>query len=207
MAYYLSTGQPVLALGPGQQLTMTALSLNMRDVVEPLGPLWSISLPTLAPPRIFRVPVEATLVLQDVTIIVMNATLQSLFLSLCSSTDRWPYTPGVSLIKGAVVISSHDSHARGPDGSPGGGGVVRWRNVTITCPDETAVVNPKPGLRRPYPCSAAAVTGGDAGELRAASAAMLRTTQGPVYLAVTGNTSLAPNSGSGGSFRTVIADV
>ncbi|KXZ50669.1 hypothetical protein GPECTOR_15g353 [Gonium pectorale] len=185
----------MLALQPGQQLKLTALSLYLKDIDEPLGPLWSLSLPFLAPPAPFRVPNGATLVLEDVMLVVARRELQAIFTALCSSTDAWPYTSGVSMLNGSIAISSFDSRARGPDGSLGGGGEVRWRNVTITCPDDTVLPNPKPGLQMPYPCSAAAVAGGSAGGLRTLSADMLRSTQGLVSVALASNMTLAPSSG------------
>ncbi|KXZ47104.1 hypothetical protein GPECTOR_38g341 [Gonium pectorale] len=110
---------------------------------------------------------------------------------------------------GAIAIRELDTTAPGPDGTPGGGGVVRWRDALITCDDVEANVMRRPrraGLRKPYPCAARPVGdssgGGDsgsadggAGELRRASSALLGATQGPVFLSLTSNISLATGFG------------
>ncbi|KXZ47105.1 hypothetical protein GPECTOR_38g342 [Gonium pectorale] len=110
---------------------------------------------------------------------------------------------------GTIAIRELETTAPGPDGTPGGGGVVRWRGVLITCDDVDADAMRRPrraGLRKPYPCAARSVGdssgggdsgGGDggAGELRRASSALLGATQGPVFLSLTSNISLATGFG------------
>ncbi|KXZ50681.1 hypothetical protein GPECTOR_15g365 [Gonium pectorale] len=140
----LEANVPALVVRPGQQLVFSSLSLYLADVGEPLGP--ALSLSSLSPSRLFRVAQEATLVLQDVNLVLSVPDLRALFKSLCSSTSAWPHTPGVALEGGEVRITELDS----VDPSlPGGGGAVHWRNVTITCPGY--------GLRAPVVCAAAPV--------------------------------------------------
>ncbi|KXZ47113.1 hypothetical protein GPECTOR_38g350 [Gonium pectorale] len=100
---------------------------------------------------------------------------------------------------GTIAIRELDTTAPGPDGTPGGGGVVRWRDVLITCNDQTARNRPpRPGLWKPYPCAARPVAAGGDGsaeELRRASAALLGASRGTVFLSLTANTSLATGFG------------
>ncbi|KXZ47092.1 hypothetical protein GPECTOR_38g329 [Gonium pectorale] len=119
---------------------------------------------------------------------------------------------------GTIVIRELDSIAPGPDGEPGRGGVVRWRDVRITCDDQDTVNGPlRPGLWKPYPCAARPVGGSGSGtsngsgvggggnsgwaggesaeELRRASASLLSAAGGPVFLSLTSNISLASGFG------------
>ncbi|KXZ47119.1 hypothetical protein GPECTOR_38g357 [Gonium pectorale] len=106
---------------------------------------------------------------------------------------------------GTIAIRELDTTAPGPDGTPGGGGVVRWRDALITCDDVNAVDRPpRAGLRRPYPCTArpvgdgggsGSISNGSSRELRRASSALLGLTQGPVYLSLISNISLASGLG------------
>ncbi|KXZ47109.1 hypothetical protein GPECTOR_38g346 [Gonium pectorale] len=101
---------------------------------------------------------------------------------------------------GTIAIRELDTTAPGPDGAPGGGGAVRWRDVLITCTDQTAANGTsRPGLWKPYPCAARPVDagsgGGGAEELRRASSALLDFTNGLVLLSMTANISLATGFG------------
>ncbi|KXZ47093.1 hypothetical protein GPECTOR_38g330 [Gonium pectorale] len=65
---------------------------------------------------------------------------------------------------GMIAIRELDTTAPGPDGAPGGGGLVRWRDVLITCDDTEALDRPpRPGLWKPYPCAARPVGGSGSG--------------------------------------------
>ncbi|KXZ50685.1 hypothetical protein GPECTOR_15g369 [Gonium pectorale] len=98
--------------------------------------------------------------------------LEALYRSLCASTSAWPYSTGVVLDGGEVRIRELDS----VDGSlPGGGGLVRWRNVNITCPVY--------GLPLPWSCAAAPV--GSAAELLRMSTDFLGSVmKGAVFLSI-----------------------
>ncbi|KXZ50684.1 hypothetical protein GPECTOR_15g368 [Gonium pectorale] len=129
----------------GQQLTLSSLAVFLPDVAAPLGNAVN-SLAGLSLPRLVGVSPGATLVLQDVVLVIPVVDLKALYRSLCASTSAWPYSTGVVLDGGEVRIRELDS----VDGSlPGGGGLVRWRNVNITCPGN--------GLSMPWSCAAAPV--------------------------------------------------
>ncbi|KXZ47117.1 hypothetical protein GPECTOR_38g355 [Gonium pectorale] len=183
----------------GQQLTLTALSLFLTEVGQPLGPAWSLSLSGLAPAAFISVPKGATLELRNVTLVLSRSDLTSLFTGLCRDTGAWPHSPGVTMDDGTIAIRELDTTAPGPDGMLGGGGAVRWRDVLITCNDPGALDRPvRPGLWKPYPCAALAVGGsGDGGafELRRASAELMDSANGPVFLSITANISLASGFG------------
>ncbi|KXZ46838.1 hypothetical protein GPECTOR_40g572 [Gonium pectorale] len=174
MWWQLSTSSvvPVLVLQSGQQLTLSSLALFLPDLEEPLGTA-PTGLGSLSLPRLFGARSGAVLELRDVTIVVSKAALGQLYLRLCGSTSAWPHTLGVALEGGDVRIAELDS----VDPSlPGGGGAVRWRNVTITCPGY--------GLRAPYPCAAAPVA--STGELQSVAARLLGgVSSGPVFLSLT----------------------
>ncbi|KXZ48988.1 hypothetical protein GPECTOR_24g278 [Gonium pectorale] len=167
--------------------------------------MWALSLSGLAPSALIRVPAGATLELRGITLVLSRADLTSLFTALCRDTGAWPHSPGVTMDDGTIRIGELDTTAPGPDGTVGGGGEVRWRDVLITCNDVTGVSPPQPGLWKPYPCAARPVgaagggdSGGDGGgaeELQRASSALLEVTQGPVFLSLTSNISLASGFG------------
>ncbi|KXZ47121.1 hypothetical protein GPECTOR_38g359 [Gonium pectorale] len=176
----------------------------MVQNLKPFGPTWALSLTGLAPSVLISVPAGATLELRNVTLVLSRTDLTSLFTGLCRDTGAWPHSPGVAMDDGTIAIRELDTTAPGPNGLAFGGGVVRWRDVLITCTD-TITVNapPRPGLWRPYPCAARPVGGsGDGGaeELRRASPALLGATQGPVFLSLTSNISLATGFGYWGVF-------
>ncbi|KXZ50659.1 hypothetical protein GPECTOR_15g343 [Gonium pectorale] len=109
--------------------------------------------------------------------------MEALNNDLCSTTRDWPHSPGVSMVNGTVVLSDHASRAPGPDGSPGGGGEVRWRNVTITCPG--------PGLELSARCSSKAI--GSAEQLRDELPGLIESTGRIVIVTLTANISLPPD--------------
>ncbi|KXZ47123.1 hypothetical protein GPECTOR_38g361 [Gonium pectorale] len=161
--------------------------------------MWALSLTGLAPSSLISVPAGATLELRNVTLVLSRIDLTSLFTGLCRDTGAWPHSPGVTMDDGTIAIRELDTTAPGPNGLALGGGVVRWRDVLITCTDTiTANAPPRPGLWKPYPCAARPVVGsggGGAEELRRASPALLGATQGPVFLSLTSNISLATGFG------------
>ncbi|KXZ50680.1 hypothetical protein GPECTOR_15g364 [Gonium pectorale] len=128
----LEAGVPLVELRAGQQLRLSSLALMLEDVegavAAPLG------LASLSPSRVFGVPPGATLVLQDVTLVISPPNLNQLFQSLCASTSRWPYSPGVVLDYGEIHIRKLDATEHGwrAASGGGGGGSVHWRNVTFT---------------------------------------------------------------------------
>ncbi|KXZ46413.1 hypothetical protein GPECTOR_44g87 [Gonium pectorale] len=162
---------------------------------EPLGPTWALSLSGLAPSALIRVPAGATLELRGVTLVLSRDYLTSLFTGMCSNTAAWPHSPGVTMANGTIWIRELDTNAPGHDGATGGGGEVLWRDVLITCKDNDAYDRPvRPGLWEPYPCAARAVSAdsdGGAEALRRASSALLGVTQGPVFLSLASDISLA----------------
>ncbi|KXZ47111.1 hypothetical protein GPECTOR_38g348 [Gonium pectorale] len=180
----------------GQHLTFTSLSFFLAEIVQPLGPTWALLLSGLAPSALVSVPAGATLELRNVTLVLSRTDLTSLFTGLCRDTGAWPHSPGVAMNDGMIVIRELDTTAPGPDGAPGGGGAVRWRGVLITCTDQTAVNRTsRPGLWKPYPCAARPVDAGGTEELRRVSSALLGFTNGPVFLSLTSNISLATGFG------------
>ncbi|KXZ46654.1 hypothetical protein GPECTOR_41g618 [Gonium pectorale] len=183
----------------GQHLTFTSLSIFLAEILQPLGPSSALLLSGLAPSALVSVPVGATLELHNVTLVLSRTDLTSLFTGLCRDTGAWPHSPGVTMDDGTIAIQELDTTAPGPDGTPKGGGMVRWRVVLITCTDQTAVNRTsRPGLWKPYPCAARPVDAGSDGgteELRRASSVLLDSTNGPVFLSLTANISLTTGFG------------
>ncbi|KXZ50682.1 hypothetical protein GPECTOR_15g366 [Gonium pectorale] len=155
-----------------QHLTLSSLALFLPDLEDPLGTVYN-GLGSLSLSPLVRARPGAVLELKDVTIVVSENELDKLYYRLCGSTSAWPHTPGVALEGGEVRITQLDS----VDPSlPGGGGAVRWRNVTITCPGY--------GLHAPYPCAAAPVA--STGELQSVAERLLGgVSGGPVFLSLT----------------------
>ncbi|KXZ50657.1 hypothetical protein GPECTOR_15g341 [Gonium pectorale] len=177
---------PAVQLLPGQQLTLSALSLLLPGDSEPLGST-SSTLATLAPSRLFGVPTGATLALHDVTLVLTPSTLEAYLRGLCStdSTSAYPYSPGVEIRDGSVYLNHHVSHAPWPSGILGAGGEVVWRNVTLTCPGR--------GVRT-FVC--AAVPAARAEDLRWMANLMFRDA-GPVYFSITNDIAIRPEDWRG----------
>ncbi|PNH06048.1 Serine/threonine-protein kinase ULK2 [Tetrabaena socialis] len=169
---------PAVALAPGQQLSLTALSLDLADVPRPFGAFRA--LPNLALSALFRVPVGASLQLSDVVIVVSVADLLELMRSVCSpqDTDAWAYNPDVTIDDRSVNFFNFTSRAPNEDGVAGEGGEVRWINVQLV-----SVGFPYSPLPPPLPCAALPVSfiwrmGADGLQT------MLESVEGPIYLSL-----------------------
>ncbi|PNH03989.1 hypothetical protein TSOC_009890, partial [Tetrabaena socialis] len=174
-----------VALAPGQDLTLTSLSLLLADLSRPLGD--PLSLPTLALESLFKVPAGASLLLQDVVVTLSTIDLRAAIYSICSAsnTSAFPYSSGAVVEGGVVRLIDHTSRAAGADGTAGAGGEVRWINVTLSCPGY--------GIEDPA-CAARPVTEG--WELGAAALGpLLEATEGPVMLSLAPDVAL-PTDGS-----------
>ncbi|PNH07503.1 Proline-rich receptor-like protein kinase PERK2 [Tetrabaena socialis] len=193
LATELQMSGPAVELAPGQDLTLTALSLFLVDLSAPLG--YHVTLPTLALASLFAVPASAKLLLQDMVVVLSAVDMQLAMDGICSvyDTDSFPYSPGVVVDGFVVRLIEHTSRAPDENGTAGAGGEVRWINVTLTCP----------GYEFKYPpCAARPIRGGwelDAAVLRP----MLEATVGPVML------SLAPDVAlpAGGNWTQVVVPV
>ncbi|KXZ52337.1 hypothetical protein GPECTOR_10g969 [Gonium pectorale] len=176
---------PAMYLKSGHTLTFRTLAHYLNDTHLPLGAMDRNTLRDLAPSLLVRVEAGATLVMENVTLLLSCADLDTLLRGLCSSTAGWPESPGVALRGGDVLISSLDTVAPGPDGRRGGGGAVQWREVNMTC-----ARTPTQGAGPPY-CTAGTVR--DAAELH--SLLGQPTAGGPTIASLAANTTLPRDGG------------
>ncbi|KXZ41829.1 hypothetical protein GPECTOR_269g694 [Gonium pectorale] len=185
IASQLEAFGPAMYLKSGHTLTFRTLAHYLNDTHLPLGAMDRNTLRDLAPSLLVRVEAGATLVMQNVTLLLSCADLATLLRGLCSSTAGWPESPGVALRGGDMLISSLDTVAPGPDGRRGGGGAVQWRDVNMTC-----ARTPTQGAGPPY-CTAGTVR--DAAELH--SLLGQPTAGGPTIASLAADTTL-PRDGS-----------
>ncbi|PNH10407.1 hypothetical protein TSOC_002875 [Tetrabaena socialis] len=179
----LEKSGPAVGLAPGQDLTLTALTLFLVDLTAPFG--YGVTLPTLALASLFAVPAGARLLLQDVVVVLSIIDLQLAMSGICSvhDTGAFPYSLSVVVDGGVVRLIDHTSRAPDENGTAGAGGEVRWINVTLTCPGN--------GVENP-PCAARPIREG--WELGVAALRTVRTV-GPVMLSLASDVAL-PADGS-----------
>ncbi|PNH09437.1 Serine/threonine-protein kinase ULK1 [Tetrabaena socialis] len=182
VAVQLQAEGPAVALAPGQQLSLTTLSLDLMDVPRPFGVF--PTLPNLALSALFRVPVGASLQLSNVVIVVSVADLLELIRSVCSpqDTDAWRYNPGVVIDDSSVDLLNYTSRAPSENGVAGEGGEVHWFNVQL-------VPQGFPDSPLPLPCAAFPVS--FASQLAEDGLhTMLESVGGPIYLSLVADLAL-----------------
>ncbi|GLC35396.1 hypothetical protein PLESTM_000315500 [Pleodorina starrii] len=179
--------RPAIRLHNGQSLTMASMAFNVEYVEGAVTCGGVLRQPAFG---LIQVDPGARLVLEDITAVLAREHIKSMLQELCQDPDTWPYTPDVVIGDGAIRIANFTSTAPGPDGSPGAGGQVQWRNVTLLYPGI--------GIAKPQACAAWSVADGQ--ELGAVARRALSPDQtegkAVVFLSVTGDVVALPADGS-----------